>query len=177
MKAHIPFEGELTDHVFAMNENGKYQLAADWTEKGIKWYPNSASLYNQRRIAYVQLLKPVPIDETGFMKIVDSGNMEEAKQQYERAITTYPGWKIFSESAMNSKGYQFIRSGKNELALAAFQLNTKAYPDSGNAWDSLAEACMITGNNKEAIRYYEKSLQKDPGNENAKAMLVRLKPE
>ena len=177
MKANIPFEGEFTNQLSAMNENSKFQLAADWADKGTRWYPNSATIYDQKRIAYVQLLKPVPIDEAGFMKIVDSGNMEEAKQQYDRAVTTYPGWKIFRESAMNDQGYKFLRQGKNELAVAAFELNTKAYPDSGNVWDSLGEANMIAGDKKEAIRNYEKSLQKDPGNENAKAVLARLKPE
>lgn len=175
MKANIPFEGELLNQIAAMNENGKFQLAADWSEKGTKWYPNSASIYDQKRIAYVQLLKPVPIDETGFMKIVDSGNMEEANRQYERAVSSYPGWKIFRESVMNNQGYKFLGEGKNELAIAAFELNTKAYPESGNVWDSLGEAYMISGNKREAIRCYEKSLQKDPGNENAKVMLSRLK--
>lgn len=177
MKENIPFEGELTDYVAAMNEHGKYQLASDWAEKGIRMYPNSAALYNQLRIAYVQLMKPVPIDEAGFMKLVDSGNIEEAQQQLDRASTAYPGWKIFSESAMNDKGYQLMREEKKDLAIAAFQLNTKVYAESGNVWDSLGEAYMMTGNNKEAIKYYEKSLQKDPGNDNAKAMLVKLKPE
>jgi len=175
MKANIPFEGELVNQIAAMNENGKFQLAAEWSEKGTKWYPNSASIYDQKRIAYVQLLKPVPIDETGFMKIVDSGNMEEADRQYERAVSSYPGWKIFRESVMNNQGYKFLGEGKNELAIAAFELNTKAYPESGNVWDSLGEAYMISGNKREAIRCYEKSLQKDPGNENAKVMLSRLK--
>jgi putative intracellular protease/amidase/protein associated with RNAse G/E len=177
MKASMPFEGELTNQLALMNQNGKFQLAADWADKGTKWYPNSAAIYDQKRIAYVQLLKPVPIDETGFMKLVDSGNMEEAKKQYDRAISTYPGWKIFRESVMNDQGYKFLREEKNQLAIAAFELNTKAYPDSGNVWDSLGEAYMVAGNNKEAIKNYEKSLQKDPGNENARAMLVRLKPE
>jgi len=84
---------------------------------------------------------------------------------------------IFSESTMNDQGYKFLRERKNELAIAAFELNTKDYPDSGNVWDSLGEAYMVTGNNKEAIKNYEKSLQKDPGNENGRAMLVKLKPE
>ena len=177
MKENIPYEGELTNSVTRLNENGKFQFAADWAEKGIKWYPNSAALYNQLRIAYVQLGKPAPIDEAGFMKIMDIGKIEEANRQYENAISAYPGWKVFSESAMNDKGYQFLGERKIELAIAAFQLNTKAYPDSGNTWDSLGEAYMVSGNNKEAIKNYEKSLQKDPRNANAKAMLVKLKPE
>jgi transcriptional regulator GlxA family with amidase domain len=107
MKANIPFEGEFANQLSVMNENSKFQLAADWADKGTKWYPNSAAIYNQKRIAYVQLLKPVPIDEAGFIKIVDSGDMKEAKQQYDRAVSTYPGWKIFSESAMNDQGYKF----------------------------------------------------------------------
>lgn len=174
---NIPYEGELVDYVTAMNEKGKFEQAAKWIEMGVKWYPNSAALYNQLRIAYVQLLKPAPIDEAGIMKLIDDGHVEQAKLQYERAEQEYPGWKVFSEDAMNLKGYAFLQENKYDIAIAIFKLNTIAYPESGNVWDSLGEAYMNAGNKKEAILNYEKSLQKNPGNGNAKMMLAKLKPE
>jgi len=48
------------------------------------------------------------------------------------------------------------------------------YPDSGNAYDSLGEAYMKSGQKALAIESYKKSLEKDPGNENAKRKLKEL---
>jgi tetratricopeptide (TPR) repeat protein len=53
-------------------------------------------------------------------------------------------------------------------------LNVEAYPESGNVYDSLAEAYLKEGNKEMAIKFYLKSLEKDPNNENARGMLRRL---
>ncbi len=76
---------------------------------------------------------------------------------------------------MNSMGYQLLRSEKVDDAIEVFLQNTVDFPKSGNAWDSLAESYMIKGNKELAIQYYEKSLQLDPGNENAVEQLKKLK--
>jgi tetratricopeptide (TPR) repeat protein len=48
------------------------------------------------------------------------------------------------------------------------------YPDSGNVYDSLAEAYMKSGQKDLAILNYKKSLEKNPNNENAKDKLKEL---
>ncbi|HEY1472201.1 MAG TPA: serine hydrolase [Candidatus Acidoferrum sp.] len=79
------------------------------------------------------------------------------------------------EGTLNSLGYMLLASGKTSDAIAAFQRNVVEYPKSGNACDSLAEAYMKNGQNDLAIENYEKSLQLDPKNQNAVAMLKKLK--
>jgi cytochrome c-type biogenesis protein CcmH/NrfG len=59
-------------------------------------------------------------------------------------------------------------------AIRVFQLNVEAYPQSGNAYDSLAEAYMDNGDKGLAIANYQKSLQLDPSNSNAVEMLKKL---
>jgi len=49
------------------------------------------------------------------------------------------------------------------------------YPESYNAYDSLGEAYMRAGEKDFAIRNYEKSLELNPKNENAKKMLENLR--
>lgn len=176
-EGHIPFEGELIEFVTALNVRGKFQPAASWTERGVTWYPNSSKLFQQLRIAYAQLMKPVPMDEAAFLKLIHGGHIEEAILQYDRTMDEYPNWKIFDEAAMNDQGYVFLQQNHIETAIQVFQLNTRAYPDSGNAWDSLAEAYMAAGKKREAIQYYTKSLQKNPHNQNAKNMLVKLETD
>jgi len=56
-------------------------------------------------------------------------------------------------------------------------LNTKAFPTSGNTFDSLGEAYMVSGDRANAIKNYERSLQLDPKNANATIILRRLGEE
>jgi predicted alpha/beta superfamily hydrolase len=82
---------------------------------------------------------------------------------------------IFSENDFNSLGYNLITRGMINAAIEVFEMNVKMNPQSANAYDSLAEAYMKSGNKEKAILYYEKVLELDPDNENAKTMLKKLK--
>lgn len=170
----IPYEGEIVDHANKLINEGAYPQAATLLESGVKWYPNSGAMYNLLSITYKKMGKAAPISESEFMAMIDAGEIDQAKQVYEKAAKEFPGWKIFTENAMNEKGYGFVGKENYDAAIKLFQLNTIAYPNSGNTWDSLAEAYMISGNKEKAISNYKKSLQVNPGNENAKRMLVKL---
>jgi pentatricopeptide repeat protein len=80
----------------------------------------------------------------------------------------------FGEDALNSFGYEVI---KNDAAgaIQVFRLNAAQFPQSGNVWDSLAEAYMKSGNMKKAEEYYQKALARDANNQNAKDMLRKIK--
>jgi len=60
-------------------------------------------------------------------------------------------------------------------AIQIFKLNVSEYPNSSNVYDSLGAAYMKNGQKKLAIKNYEKSLELDPENNNAKEMLKKLK--
>jgi cytochrome c-type biogenesis protein CcmH/NrfG len=60
-------------------------------------------------------------------------------------------------------------------SIKVFHLSLEIYPNSANLYDSLGEAYMRSGDNKNAILSYEKSHQLNPGNENAKKMLEEIK--
>ena len=79
-----------------------------------------------------------------------------------------------SELDLSIKGYDFLKRGKHEQAIAIFKLGLKSFPDSFNIYDSLAEAYMKNGENDRAIRNYEKSLQLNPENTNAKNMMKKI---
>jgi Flp pilus assembly protein TadD len=55
------------------------------------------------------------------------------------------------------------------------KINADLFPDSWNVYDSLAEAHMKNGDDAQAIRLYEKSLELKPDNQNGKDMLERLR--
>ncbi len=79
-----------------------------------------------------------------------------------------------SEGELNMLGYKYLQAEKIEQAIAIFQMNVDAFPDSYNVYDSLGEAYMIHGENAMAIKYYNKSLALNPKNENAAEMLKKL---
>jgi CubicO group peptidase (beta-lactamase class C family) len=80
----------------------------------------------------------------------------------------------FSESEFNSLGYYLLNNKRVNDAIQFFTLNTEENPTSSNAFDSLAEAYMNTGNKELAISNYKKSIQLNPLNDNAKQMIEKL---
>ncbi|GAB4287925.1 MAG: hypothetical protein Kow0098_05120 [Ignavibacteriaceae bacterium] len=84
---------------------------------------------------------------------------------------------ILDEMLINIIGYEFLGQEKALMAKIIFQFNVKAFPESWNVYDSLAEAYMNLGEKQEAISYYEKSLELNPENQNGKNMLKKLKEE
>ena len=77
--------------------------------------------------------------------------------------------------ACNLLGYHYLRSGRLKEAVAVFELNVEAFPDVGDPYDSLAEAYMAEGRNDLAIANYNRSLELDPNNSNARVMLEKLR--
>jgi hypothetical protein len=79
------------------------------------------------------------------------------------------------ERRINATGYAFLRAGEPETALTLFELNTMAFPESSNAWDSLAEAHMELGHHEDALEFYQVSLDLNADNENARAMMAKIR--
>jgi len=73
----------------------------------------------------------------------------------------------FSQVSLNNLGYALLGEGKLDAASAVFRLNVEFFPDSANAFDSLAESYLKRGEKELAMVHYEKSLQLDPDNKNA----------
>jgi len=81
----------------------------------------------------------------------------------------------FSESNLNNWGYKLIAINKIEKALEIFKLNVHFFPESGNAFDSLAETYALLGMNSEALKNYEIALKLNSGNSNAENQIEKLK--
>ena len=65
---------------------------------------------------------------------------------------------IATEVELNAYGYQLLGQQKTDDAIAIFEKNVKAHPQSWNAYDSLAEAYGIKGDKKKALENYSKAL-------------------
>jgi tetratricopeptide (TPR) repeat protein len=78
------------------------------------------------------------------------------------------------ERTINTLGYAFLQEKDPSSAVVLFKLNTKAYPDSANAWDSLGDGYEATNDIQDARMAYARSVELNPGNEHAKGELVKL---
>ncbi|HHP7239940.1 serine hydrolase, partial [Longibacter sp.] len=73
-------------------------------------------------------------------------------------------------------GYRLLEHRNVHHAIEVFRWNVDVHPDAWNAYDSLGEAYMRAGEREKAIRNYEKSLDLNPDNDNARRMLEKLRP-
>ncbi|NIR46799.1 MAG: amidohydrolase family protein [Gemmatimonadetes bacterium] len=106
---------------------------------------------------------------------LQTGDAETALQLYAALDTSDDALASFVERSVNSLGYRLMRSDQLDRALEVFRLNTEYFPQAFNTWDSLAEAYMNKGEDELAIEYYEKSLELNPSNANAKRMIERIR--
>ncbi|MET0553383.1 MAG: alpha/beta hydrolase-fold protein [Vicinamibacteria bacterium] len=100
---------------------------------------------------------------------------ERLEEQY-RALSQRLGTGVFlREDLVNYFGYVFLNTYRDlDKALLYFDLATRHYPASPNAWDSLGEAHAAKGNREQAVASYRKSLALDPKNANAAEQLRKL---
>ncbi|GAB4286421.1 MAG: hypothetical protein Kow0098_01600 [Ignavibacteriaceae bacterium] len=112
--------------------------------------------------------------DTLLMTLFENG-LDDAVARYKYIKSNQSDQYNTRENQLNMLGYQLLKAGMNSQAIEFFKLNAEAFPESANVYDSLAEAYMIAGKNEEALLYYQKSLELDPSNENAKQMIEKLK--
>jgi uncharacterized protein len=76
-----------------------------------------------------------------------------------------------SEEAINQFGYELLGKDKLQDAEWIFKLNVALYPNSYNVYDSFGECLLLLGKENEGYAAYQKSLEINPQNTNAKNIL------
>ena len=79
------------------------------------------------------------------------------------------------ERRINTIGYVLLQRKRLPDAIAVFRLNTRRFPRSWNAFDSLGEAYAAAGDRESAMASSRRSLELNPENANATAMLEKLR--
>ncbi len=117
--------------------------------------------------------------EHEMLGVLTGEGFDAAVARYREIRGKFDGQTVydFREEVLNELGYRVLRGGvvDAELAINIFRLNTVAYPESFNAWDSLAEGYMENDDFMNAVKFYEKSLELNPNNRNAVQMLDRIR--
>jgi len=81
---------------------------------------------------------------------------------------------VARETDLNSCGYVLLMRKDVKEAINVFQINTNLFPFSPNCFDSLGEAYLAAGMKDNSKACYQRVLELDPQNSNAKAQLEKL---
>mgnify|MGYP006233922419 CR=1 FL=1 len=76
-----------------------------------------------------------------------------------------------TENSLNNFGYALMGANQDKDAFKIFKLNTKFYPSAFNTFDSLGECYLKMGKTKKGIKAYKKSLELNPDNQGARAII------
>lgn len=155
--------------LYNITKNQSVILLSNWGSSPV--FPISNALLNLIND------KPYTIPAQNLSRIygnlLESGNQEKADQLIDEYWKN-PGSYEASESDFNRLGYQFLRLQKLENSLKTFHSAIVLFPNSWNAYDSYGEALFQSGKKEEAVKMYQKSLELNPQNTNAKEMIIKI---
>lgn len=122
-----------------------------------------------------EAMRPPPTEEK-FLKVLEREGFARAVSLYRERRAKDPGQPLFSEDFLNQLGYRLLYAEKRPTeAVEIFKLNVEAYPASANVYDSLGEAYAVSGDRELAIKFYEKSIELNPGNKGAVEAVRKLR--
>jgi tetratricopeptide (TPR) repeat protein len=114
-------------------------------------------------------------DERLPLELLDEGRVTDAVSEIRKYRDQLVTQVKDLEAKLNLQGYVFLREERYADAIEIFKLNVDLFPQSSNVYDSLGEGYMLSGDVDSAIANYEKSLELNPDNLNAVAMLEKLR--
>ena len=133
----------------------------------IENHPPTPSVYDGLGKALEKMGKTAPPDSRSFRQQLLAGEVDWAKNMYQKTRQSEPGWMLFTETDINDAAYRLLNAKKSKEALELFVWNTELFPNSPNAWDSLSEYYESTGQNAPAISASETCLAKLPASDYA----------
>ena len=118
--------------------------------------------FSGRESAFFAFKKDV--DEVGLDKALT--HLKKMRKQPKKYFVLHP--------ELDSYAYKMMLDGRLDEALKIFQGLAELFPDNYIAFDSLGEAFSRKGDKERAIENFEKSLELNPENQNAKDRLEEL---
>jgi CubicO group peptidase (beta-lactamase class C family) len=176
----LVLKNEMTGESVELVKISESTYVSRESDQLIQFKPNSENTtinmlrINARDGAIVSSIAKMDSDTKFPVDYLLEGNFDGAMNAYSARMQQDPADPAINENNLNVLGYNFLNQDKTKLAQDIFKVNMTLYPDSFNVYDSYAEACMKTGAIDLAILNYNKSLNLNPENSNAKQMLKQL---
>jgi tetratricopeptide (TPR) repeat protein len=107
-------------------------------------------------------------------RILDEKGIADAVAAFDEMLLLRDDSYLIDENSFNALGYQYLGQNRIDEAVAVFEMNVRAFPESSNPWDSLGEGYAARGEVDRAIAAYKKSVELDPSNSHGVAQIERL---
>lgn len=110
--------------------------------------------------------------QTQTIEVFSANNFQIASDKFKKLRLKYPAFNF--EEILNNLGYSYYNNKQTDLSVQIFALNCTEYPKSANTYDSLGEIYERTGKLDLARLNYQKSLELNPKNDNARQMIAKI---
>ncbi len=152
---------------------GDYESAIKYYDEFLKIMPVDAIAIRNRRNSIERYISESLVYT--LEKEILSVGIDKAVRNFKKVKASKENKLTLVENDLNTLGYSLLKRGKSIESIKVFRLALEIYPRSANLYDSLGEAYMRNGDKNNAIVNYEKSLEINPDNNNAKEKLDQLK--
>lgn len=152
------------DYIFLTNQGGR--LAMNELTSSIDNILEN-SIYNKPEIPLANKI----------VQEFEKNDINTAITIIKSSISENPSDYNIDENNINRLSYTYLRDSQIIKAIEVFKLNTELHPNSANAFDSLAESYFENKQFGLSKENYQKSLELNPDNENAKIMIERIGKE
>ncbi|MEM1117499.1 MAG: serine hydrolase [Bacteroidota bacterium] len=170
-----------------VHREGHHEVFFGRTEAGrVDFFVRSFSPYSFERLSAeeatafereAEALDAVQRGLTEAAAMAAAGQTEAAVERVTSVLQAGLEAGALGEATINNVGYQLLGGDALALALAAFEVNVAAFPESWNAHDSLGEALAAAGRTEAAVAAYEQSVALNPNNTGGREALERLRRE
>jgi CubicO group peptidase (beta-lactamase class C family) len=177
----ISHDGGLTgysSYMVRIPEDSIFAVLLDNTRAGMRGTELEGIFNNIIPILYnAKANIPKPVASIELMRKIKSTSVEEGITYFKRVIASDRAAYNFNglESSLNTIGYNYLSNGDLISAIKLFQLNVEKFPKSANAHDSLGEVYFTNKQYDLALQQYQKVLELEPKNGNAKKMIEKIK--
>ncbi len=151
---------------------GGYRTFTGFTkggDKGVVVLSNSNASVDDIGMHLLNPTSPLkPIKNSIAIKIrktIDTQGIEAGVKEYVEIKKDKADYYDFTEGQLNKLGNDYLNKGEIEKAIAVFNLNAEAYPQSSNVFYSRGEAFVKKGDKEKAIEDYKQSVELNPGNQ------------
>jgi tetratricopeptide (TPR) repeat protein len=159
---------------YALNFMNAYLKQDETAENYIDEPIDDKSLSINANLEIFRSSNPV-LTQSKLQTIILNEGILKGIETLQNEIAKDNGNPILSEDHINEIGYDYLYTrglGKEAIEILKFNLNQ--HPNSANAFDSLGEAYMLTGNDKEALKQYKKAYELNPDNKRTKQIIDYL---
>ena len=151
-------------HMFAANPDLPKQIVSWYVETLVKKPADPKTSVARKKTPEAEF----------WAAITSPDGADKAAQMFRDARKRDPKANPAPEQVINQIAYDRMQQGKTKDAVTLAKLNTEAFPESANAYDSLGDAYLADGQKDLALQAAQKAIEVLPNDQGANEDLKKL---